>query len=35
MTRRMSVRKSMGDSADGAAVIYTLPEVDRELLPIV
>jgi hypothetical protein len=31
----MTVLESMGDPADGAAVIYTLADVDREVLPIV
>jgi hypothetical protein len=31
----MAIGNSMGDSADGATVIYPLPEVDREVLPIV
>jgi hypothetical protein len=32
---RMASVKSMRDPADGAAVLYTLADVDREVLPIV
>ena len=33
--RGMAALKIMGDPADGAAVVYTVADIDREELPIV